>query len=78
MTDEEKKPYHTIMVAAWRLFIKDRETEQFSDKWWEEIIGEYDNLREPYKGTIYDGYCCAVNQAFLDQWERIQKIGKQN
>jgi hypothetical protein len=73
MTDEDKKPYHTIMTAAWRLFIKERKTEQFSDEWWKELIGDYDKLREPYRGTIYDDYCGDVNQAFLDQWERIQK-----
>lgn len=73
MTDEEKKPYHTIMVAAWRIFIKDRKTERFTGQWWEEIIADYDKLREPYKMTKYDLYCCHVSQAFLDELERMGK-----
>lgn len=77
MTDEEKKPYHTIMTAAWRLFGKERSAEKFSDAWWQEIISEYDDLRKPYKGTIYDDYCGDISQAFLEQWERIQKSDRQ-
>lgn len=76
MTDEEKKPYHTIMVAAWRIFIKERQSRQFSDEWWKEIIKEYETLRAPYKGTIYDDYCGDVSQSFLDQYERMQKRDK--
>ena len=73
MTDEEKKPYHTIMVSAWRLFIKERKLERYTDSWWEEVIADYDKLREPYKMTKYDLYCCHVSQAFLDELERIGK-----
>ena len=73
MTDEEKKPYHTIMVSAWRLFTKERTPERFSYEWWEEISGDYDKLREPYKGTPLDLYVCHINQAFLDEYERLQK-----
>ena len=78
MTDGEKKPYHNIMTAAWRLFIAERESKQFSDEWWEEIIKDYDKLREPYKGTELDDYVCQINQAFLDELERKMKRGKQN
>lgn len=73
MTDEEKKPYHDVMVASWRIFIKDRQPKRFSDGWWEEIIGDYDKLREPYKGNPMDDYVCHINQAFLDELERIQR-----
>ncbi len=73
MTDEEKKPYHTVMTAAWRVFTKARNAEQFTDEWWREIIEEYDKLREPYKGTPMDDYVCGINQVFLDEWELIQK-----
>ena len=76
MTDEEKRPYHNIMVAAWRLFIKDREPEKFTDAWWKDVFKDYDKLRELYKKTIYDQYCCHVSQAFLDELERIQKRNK--
>lgn len=77
MTDIEKKPYHKIMVDAWRIFIKDRELERFSDKWWEEIINEYDVLRKPYMNTEYDEYVCSISMAFLDEYERKGKYERQ-
>ena len=73
MTDEEKIPYHTIMTAAWRIFVKERKHERFSDAWWDEIIAEFDKLKAEYKNTIYENYCGYISQAFLDQWERLQK-----
>ena len=76
MTSEEKTPYHTIMVDAWRIFIKDRSHERYCDKWWEEIIGEYKSLRDSYIGTKLDDYVCQLSQVFLDEYERGQKRGK--
>lgn len=77
MTDEEKKPYHTAMLASWRIFIKERKTERFSNEWWKEIIGEFNSLRESYVGTSLRDYVDYMNQAFLDEWERIQKRDRQ-
>lgn len=77
MTAEEKKVYHTIMVDTWRVFTKARTLEQFSDAWWQEIVGEYDELRKPYRGTLLDDYVCQLAQAFLDEHERVYKRGKQ-
>lgn len=76
MTHDEKVPYHDIMVSAWRIFIKERPEETYSDSWWEIIIKEYEELREPYKGTKLDDYVCAISQTFLDEYERGQKRGK--
>lgn len=78
MTDEQKKPYHTIMVSAWRLFIKERAPKQFSQEWWNEIIGDYNKLREQYKNTQQFSYCDYISQSFLDEWERIQKRDRQD
>lgn len=77
MTDEEKKPYHTAMLASWRIFIKERKTERFSNEWWKEIIGEFNSLRESYVGTPLRDYVDYMNQAFLDEWERIQNRDRQ-
>ena len=77
MTDKEKIPYHKIMVDTWRLFIKERTCEKFSDKWWEELIDEYRKLRTPYIGTELDDYVCWLSQVFLDEYERKHKIAKQ-
>jgi hypothetical protein len=73
MTDKEKAPYHKIMVDTWRLFIKDRIPQKFSNEWWEEIIKDYEELREPYKGDPLDDYVCHISQVFLDELERIMK-----
>lgn len=73
MTDKEKAPYHKVMVDAWRIFIKERTHEKFSDPWWEEIIAEYERLREPYIHTLMDDYVCHISQVFLDEYERGQK-----
>lgn len=78
MTSEEKTPYHTIMVDAWRIFIKDRSHERYCDKWWEEIIGEYKSLRDSYIGTKLDDYVCQLSQVFLDEYERGQKRERPN
>ena len=78
MTDEQKKPYYTIMVDCWRLFMKDRQFETFNDLWWQEIIGDYEKLREPYKGTNLDDFVCQLSQCFLDEHERLQKNERQN
>ena len=78
MTDEQKKPYYNIMVDCWRVFMKDRSHETFSDEWWKEIIGEYDKLRGPIKGTAYDEFFCQLSQSFLDEHERLQKHERQN
>lgn len=77
MTHEEKVVYHEIMKQAWIIFGKQRDCEEFGDKWWQEIIGEYDELRKPYKGTLLDDYVCQLAQAFLDEHERVYKRGKQ-
>ena len=77
MTNEEKTPYHKIMVDAWRIFIKERKAELFSDEWWEEIINEYDVLREPYKNTELDSYLCSISMVFLDEYERKSKHARQ-
>ena len=78
MTDKEKTPYHKIMVDAWRIFIKERQHTRYSDKWWEEIIGDYRNLRKPYIGTKLDDYVCQLSQVFLDEYERGQKNERPN
>lgn len=78
MTDEQKKPYYTIMVDCWRSFMKDRQFETFNDLWWQEIIGDYEKLREPYKGTSLDDFVCQLSQCFLDEHERLQKNERQN
>lgn len=78
MTDKEKAPYHKVMVDAWRIFIKERTHEKFSDPWWEEIIAEYERLREPYIHTLMDDYVCHISQVFLDEYERGQKREKQS
>ena len=78
MTDKEKTPYHKIMVDAWRIFIKERSHKRYCDDWWEEIIGEYRNLRKPYIGTKLDDYVCQLSQVFLDEYERGQKHERQN
>ena len=78
MTDEQKKPYYTIMVDCWRLFMKNRQFEAFNDLWWQEIIGDYEKLREPYKGTNLDDFVCQLSQCFLDEHERLQKNERQN
>ena len=77
MTDEEKTPYHVAMVSAWRIFIKERTIEKFSDKWWKEIIGEYNALRKSYLGNPLSEYVDYLSQTFLDEWERIQKRERQ-
>ena len=77
MTDAEKKPYHDAMVASWRIFIKERKTEKFSDTWWQEIIGEYNTLSDSYKGSPLHGYVSYMNQVFLDEWERIKNRDRQ-
>lgn len=78
MTDKEKTPYHKIMVDIWRIFIKERQHTRYSDKWWEEIIGDYRNLRKPYIGTKLDDYVCQLSQVFLDEYERGQKNERPN
>ena len=77
MTDKEKTPYHKIMVDIWRIFIKERQHTRYSDKWWEEIIGEYRTLRHSYIGTTLDDYVCQLSQVFLDEYERGFKHEKQ-
>ena len=77
MTDQEKTPYHRIMVDAWRIFIREREVPRFSDKWWEEIIKDYDELREPYKRTDLDDYVCDIAMLFLNEYERVNKHERQ-
>lgn len=78
MTDKEKAPYHKIMVDSWRIFIKERLSDKYSDAWWEDIIGEFRKLREPYVGTRFDDYVCHISQVFLDEYERGQKRERQN
>lgn len=73
MTDEEKKPYHSIMVDAWRIFIKENPHKRYSDKWWTDIINEYENLRKPYIGTELDDFTCRISQVFLDEYEDLQR-----
>lgn len=77
MTDDVKKPYHDAMVSAWRIFIEERTAEQFSDEWWREIVGEYAHLMSSYHGTPLHDYVSYMSQAFLDEWERIQKRERQ-
>lgn len=77
MTDDVKKPYHDAMVSAWRIFIEERTSEQFSDEWWREIVGEYAHLMSSYHGTPLHDYVSYISQAFLDEWERIQKRDRQ-
>ena len=73
MTDEEKKPYYDIMVETWRTFMKKRESERFSDEWWNEIINEYETQGKKWKGTPYEGYYGDLAMSFLDQYERLRK-----
>lgn len=77
MDEEAKIKYHAILVETWRIFTKKRKPEQFSDDWWQEIIGEYRAFRSQYKGTLYDDYCGDLSMAFLNQHERVYKRGKQ-
>ena len=76
MTSEEKAPYHTIMVDAWRIFTKERIHEKYSDAWWEELIGEYTELRNKHKQLKLDDYICQLSQVFLDEYERGQGDAK--
>lgn len=77
MTDEEKKVYHTVMVDTWRIFIKERQSERYSDAWWQEIIGEYDDYRAKYKSSSVEDFCAELSMAFLNQHERVYKKGKE-
>ena len=77
MTNDIKKPYHDALVASWRVFIKDRKEEQFSEAWWKEIIGEYKALSDSYKDTPIHDYVSYMNQVFLDEYERVQKRVRQ-
>ncbi len=61
------------MVDAWRIFIKENPHKRYSDKWWTDIINEYENLREPYIGTELDDFTCRISQVFLDEYEDLQK-----
>lgn len=78
MTHEEKAKYHEIMVATWRIFTKERLSEAYSDTWWEEIIGEYNEYKENYKETTLEDYCGELAMAFLNEHERCIKRERTN
>ena len=67
MNDERKKIYYTILVDLWRLFIKPRKLQTFTDEWWEEVIKEYTTYTNRYKNTQFEDYCGELAISFLEE-----------
>lgn len=76
MNDERKKIYYTILVDLWRLFIKPRKLQTFTDEWWEEVIKEYTAYTNRYKNTQFEDYCGELAISFLNEYERCSKKEK--
>lgn len=78
MQDSEKKIYYDIVTKCWSVFSKARFEPEFSDEWWEQLIDDFDLIRNEYKNTDYSELVNELTAEFLEQHERRQKAWRQH
>ena len=77
MQDSEKQVYYDIIVRCWKCFATPLNQKEFSDEWWREIIGRFDDIIKVYRDTDYARFTERMTQNLLDEHERRQDNGKE-
>lgn len=76
MQDSEKKIYHDIITKCWVAFSKGRPSAEFTDEWWEQVIADFDLIRQEYGMTDYKMLVDELAMSLQDEHERRQKAWK--